>query len=146
MNDELLRNNPYWLITLLSTHLRHGVAHVAEEHDLTPSQMQALLHLEPGVQIPMNQLSCKISCDASYITGIVDKLSGLQYIRRQESVLDRRIKTIELTKKGVEFRKKLIAHFSRYAVQDSPLKDISSDTIGALQVLVETIDLQQTKK
>lgn len=146
MNENLLRNNPYWLITLLASHLKHGVAHVAEAHDLTPSQMQALLLLEPGVQIPMNQLSCMISCDASYITGIVDKLSSLQYIRRQESALDRRIKTIELTKSGVMFRTKLIEDFSHYASQESPLQDISRSAVNSLQELVQMIDTQLPKK
>ncbi len=146
MNDDLLRNNPYWLITLLASHLKHGVAHVAEAHDLTPSQMQALLLLKPGVQIPMNQLSCMISCDASYITSIVDKLSALSYIRRQESALDRRIKTIELTKNGATFRSKLIADFSDYATEESSLQNISSADISTLRALVEVIDIQQPKK
>lgn len=146
MNETLLRNNPYWLVTLLASHLKHGVAQVAEAHDLTPSQMQGLLLLEPGVQIPMNQLSCMISCDASYITGIVDKLASLQYIRRQESALDRRIKTIELTKSGVAFRKTVIEDFSRYASQESPLQGTAQETINSLQELVRVIDAQLPKK
>ena len=146
MNEELLQNNPYWLVTLLGSHLKHGVAHVAEQHNLTPSQMQALLHLKPGVQIPMNQLSCMISCDASYITGIVDKLASLAYIRRQESALDRRIKTIELTKKGVVFRDRLISDFHAYVTEESPLHNISPASIETLHTLVDAINTQPLKK
>lgn len=144
-NDEL-KNNPYWQITLLSSRLKHDVAQVAEQHGLAPSQMHALLLVEPKKQIAMNQLSCMISCDASYITSIVDKLTNLGYIRRQESSLDRRIKTIELTKEGVVFRAKLIRDFNDFYRHQSQLQDIGTDITDALEKIVAITTVKAINK
>lgn len=146
MKRDELSNNPYWQITLLSSRLKHDIAHVAEQHGLAPSQMQALLLIEPKTQIPMNQLSCMISCDASYITGIVDKLTSLGYIRRQESSLDRRIKTIELTKEGVTFRTKLIRSYTDFYKNQSQLQTIDPHVIEALDVIVKLTAIKQGAK
>ncbi len=141
-----LKDNPYWLVTVLSSHLKHSNASVAEQHNLTPSQMQAMLFLQPNTPIPMNQLSCRLGCDASYITGIVDKLLLLQYIHRQEYIHDRRIKTIELTKKGIIFRKKLIKSFSEFAKTDPLVKDIDPLCTKALSQLVRDVENRLPKK
>ncbi|HCH34352.1 MAG: Transcriptional regulator, MarR family [Candidatus Saccharibacteria bacterium GW2011_GWC2_48_9] len=143
MNSDELTNNPYWQITLLASRIKHDIASVAEQHSITPSQMQALLLLQPKTQIPMNQLSCMISCDASYITGIVDKLSHLGYIQRQESSIDRRIKTIELTKAGVAFRQKLIANYYRYYKTQSLLGKVDMPPIESLSRIVKQMDAEQ---
>lgn len=146
MDNDMLPKNPYWQVTLLASRLRHDVAQFAENHGLSSSQMQALLLIEPKQQIPMNQLSCMISCDASYITGIVNKFTHLGYIRRQESSVDRRIKTIELTKEGVTFRSKLIRDFNTFYIERSQLKSIDESVIQGLnELLTLTAVKPQTK-
>ena len=137
MKTDDLHDNPYWQITLLSSRIKHDVANVAESHGLTPSQMQTLLLVEPRTQTPMNRLSCMISCDASYITGIVDKLTSLGYIERKENSFDRRIKTIELTKEGVTFRQKLIRDFNNFHTSTSELKSIEPTIVSSLATLVD---------
>ena len=143
MKNGELTNNPYWQITLLASRIKHDIVSVAEEHSITPSQMQALLLLQPKTQIPMNQLSCMISCDASYITGIVDKLSHLGYIQRQENSLDRRVKTIELTKTGVAFRQKLIKDYYRYYKTQSSLGKIDTPLVQSLAHIVQQTETEQ---
>lgn len=109
--DTQLRDNPLWLIWLLSSHLKPYAADFAERHDLTPSQLNALLSLDPHTAVPMSRLSCLVGCDPSYTTGVVDKLVSADLLVRQESTEDRRVKSLALTPRGVKLRKELMAGF-----------------------------------
>lgn len=143
MKRDELHDNPYWQITLLASRVKQDIAYVAEQHGLTPAQMHSLLLVQPKTQIPMNQLSCMISCDASYVTGIIDRLSHLGYIQRQESSLDRRIKTIELTKVGVVFRQKLIKEYYRYYKTQSSLGHLDDSTIRSFADAAEALEVKR---
>lgn len=81
--------------------VKHGFIGLAEKYDLTMIQLYTLMLMEEHRPIPMNEISCKLSCDASYVTGIVDKLLSVGYVVRNEKPEDRRVKMIELTEKGV---------------------------------------------
>ena len=56
----------------------------------------------------MNSLADALVCDASNITGLVDKLEARGLIRRQADPADRRVKMIALTPAGVKFTAKVI--------------------------------------
>ena len=67
-------------------------AGVCAEFDLTPAQGQALKVLDPARPVPMSTLAEALFCDASNVTGIVDKLETRGFIARQGSDHDRRVK------------------------------------------------------
>src|SRR6185503_5259512 len=73
---------------------------MASEFDLSPAQCHVLHLLEPKEPIPMGRLADALSCDASNVTGLVDRLESRGLIRRQPSAEDRRIKVLELTAEG----------------------------------------------
>ena len=50
---------------------------VCAEFDLTPAQGQALKMLDPARPLPMSTLAEALLCDASNVTGIVDKLESI---------------------------------------------------------------------
>src|SRR5688572_19749109 len=83
----------------LQKRLRISWAAIVEAHDLTPPQMLALHALSEG-SITMGELATDLHCDASNITGIVDRLVAQQLITRQEDRRDRRSKVLTLTDKG----------------------------------------------
>ena len=56
----------------------------------------------------MNELSEIMGCDASNITGLVDRLESHELIERSSSDKDRRIKHIRLTDIGIKFRQHLV--------------------------------------
>src|SRR6187455_3363173 len=64
------------------------------EMDLTPAQGHALKHLDPAQPVPMSTLADAMFCDASNITGIVDKLETRGLIARQGADHDRRVKQL----------------------------------------------------
>lgn len=80
---------------------------VCAELDLTPAQGHALRSLDPESPVPMSTLAGSMWCDASNITGIVDKLESRGLISRQAAEHDRRIKQLVVTDKGRKLRSKL---------------------------------------
>jgi DNA-binding MarR family transcriptional regulator len=84
-------------------------AGVCSEFDLTPAQGQALKVLDPGRPVPMSTLAEALFCDASNVTGIVDKLESRGLIARQGTDHDRRVKQLAVTERGRKIRDKLVA-------------------------------------
>jgi MarR family transcriptional regulator, organic hydroperoxide resistance regulator len=81
--------------------------------DLTPVQARLLLDLEPERPVAMNELANALYCDASNITGLVDKLESRKLIERRAGADDRRVKMIAVTKLGVRLRATLRSRISQ---------------------------------
>src|SRR4026208_2544695 len=61
------------------------------ESDLSPIQCHVLHLIEPGRPLPMSRLADTLSCDASNVTGLVDRLETRGLVRRESSPRDRRV-------------------------------------------------------
>lgn len=77
---------------------------LAQELGLAPAQLHALRLLEPGAELPMSSLAGKLFCDASNVTGIVDRLQARGLIERRPAAHDRRVKLLALTGEGERVR------------------------------------------
>lgn len=77
---------------------------VATSLGLTPLQARTLLGLEEP--IPMRGLAGIMSCDASNVTGLADRLERLGLIERVPGA-DRRVKLLSLTERGASLRAEL---------------------------------------
>ncbi|MGY0466486.1 MarR family winged helix-turn-helix transcriptional regulator [Kitasatospora sp. cg17-2] len=85
------------LARVAASYYRH-FATVAAEHGLTLMQGKTLsLLVRPR---PMRALADLLACDASNVTGIVDRLAAQHLVRRETDPADRRIKNIVLTEQG----------------------------------------------
>ena len=73
---------------------RGRVPQVAAEFDLSPMQAHVLRLLEPDQPLPMRTLARKLCCDASNVTGIVDRLEERGLVRRDAAPGDRRVKML----------------------------------------------------
>lgn len=100
------------IVSLMHQFKMH-MAELAETYGLTPIQLCALRAMHPSdgpsqstighVHATVNTmggLAATLHCDASNVTGIVDRLVTLALITRQENPQDRRVKTLQLTAKG----------------------------------------------
>ena len=56
----------------------------------------------------MGRLARSLACDASNVTGIVDRLEARGLLERQPDEADRRLKVIALTPRGAAIRVRLI--------------------------------------
>ncbi|WP_245689689.1 MarR family winged helix-turn-helix transcriptional regulator [Streptomyces chattanoogensis] len=75
-------------------------AAVAAERDLTLMQGKMLGLLRRPM--PMRSLADLLACDASNVTGIVDRLAARGLVRREADPSDRRVKRVILTEEGEE--------------------------------------------
>jgi MarR family transcriptional regulator, organic hydroperoxide resistance regulator len=79
------------------------------ELELTAAQGHALRSLDPESPVPMSALADLLFCDASNITGIVDKMEARGLISRQGADHDRRVKQLIVTEAGKALRDRLNA-------------------------------------
>lgn len=84
------------------------MADLAEAHGLTPIQLGAL-HVIRDRSNTMGGVAQALHCDASNVTGIVDRLTALQLVTRQEDPNDRRVKTLQLTPHGLAILEEVVA-------------------------------------
>src|SRR5688500_6410283 len=80
--------------------------------ELSPAQCHVLYVIEPGKPLPMKQLAASLSCDASNVTGLVDRLESRGLIRRVAGTADRRVKVLDLTPTGARLRAELVSRMS----------------------------------
>jgi len=83
---------------------RADLPSLASEFELSAAQCHVLHLIEPGQPIPMGKLAASLSCDASNVTGLVDRLESRGLVRRHAHSADRRVKVLELTPAGVRLR------------------------------------------
>ena len=86
---------------------------VAAACALTEAQCHVLRLLEPGVGLPMRHLAEQLDCDASNITGIVDRLEARGLVERRSCAHDRRVKELALTRAGAALRARMVERLGR---------------------------------
>ena len=106
------------------------------EFDLSPVQCHVLHLIEPGRPLPMGRLASTLSCDASNVTGLVDRLESRGLVRRQPSPRDRRVKVLELTPAGARLRAQLLRQMTGGSL---PLSRLSVGQRRALVKILETL-------
>ena len=113
-SDSNTSDNVYWLLIQVAMQAKQTLMHLAEKHDLSAMQMFTMATMIPGQPTPMNTISCILGCDASNVTGIVDRLLAHNLIKREENPKDRRVKMITLTPAGEELRSIMFRELDEY--------------------------------
>ena len=104
--------------------------------DLSPVQCHVLHLIEPGRPLPMSRLADTLSCDASNVTGLVDRLESRGLVRRQPSPQDRRVKVLQLTATGARLRAQLLRQMTGASL---PLSRLSPGQQRTLVKILEAL-------
>jgi MarR family transcriptional regulator, organic hydroperoxide resistance regulator len=96
------------LLLRLFSAQRANLPPLAAELQLSPAQCHVLHLIDPQRPLPMGQLAETLACDASNVTGLVDRLESRGLVRRRPSAADRRVKVLVLTPTGARLRALLI--------------------------------------
>jgi DNA-binding MarR family transcriptional regulator len=123
--DELVA-----LLFRLTGDLRQRFTDHAAQLELSFPQAMALRELNDP--LPMRELAQRLCCDASNVTGIVDRLEARELVERRTAPEDRRVKHLVLTDEGRALRQ---VHHDRLAV-DLPLLDLSAEDRRSLAELL----------
>jgi DNA-binding MarR family transcriptional regulator len=106
------------------------------EFDLSPIQCHVLHLIEPGRPLPMSRLADTLSCDASNVTGLVDRLESRGLVQRQPSLQDRRVKVLQLTPTGARLRAQLLRQMTGETL---PLSRLSASQQRTLRKILEAL-------
>ncbi|MFE2263154.1 MarR family winged helix-turn-helix transcriptional regulator [Streptomyces griseosporeus] len=134
MTAALPRVDSARLMELLSSSLAayYGDFTVAAaDENLTASQGKTLNVLRRG-PASMSTLATTLTCDASNMTGIVDRLEKRGLVRREPSASDRRVKNVVLTAEGERVIDVIRGNMHRTLAGLDRLDDQERATLGAL--------------
>ena len=104
--------------------------------DLSPVQCHVLHLIEPERPLPMGRLARTLGCDASNVTGLVDRLEARGLVQRRPSTADRRVKVIRLTARGSRMRARLLKGMT---VASHPLARLSPEQQRTLVRILEVL-------
>lgn len=90
--------------------LKTTIEDFAVDHDLTLQQIFVLYELCNEDHILMGTLAKHLHCDASNVTGLVDRLQVADLITRHELPTDRRAKQLTITAQGRQLIEGMIPH------------------------------------
>lgn len=107
----------------------------AASENLTASQAKALTVLRRG-PAAMRALAETMTCDASNITGIIDRLEKRGLVRREADVSDRRVKNVILTTEGERVTDAIRAKMR--TTQDG-LDGLGAEERASLSLLLERV-------
>ncbi|HKB10103.1 MAG TPA: MarR family transcriptional regulator [Vicinamibacterales bacterium] len=114
----------------------HLAPAAGSEVGLSPVQCHALHLIEPGRPMPMRRLADALACDASNVTGLVDRLEARGVVQRRPSEEDRRVKVVDLTPDGARLRSDLLRRMTR---RPHPLSRLSAREHRALVRILEKL-------
>ena len=108
------------------------------------AQAHALRMLDPDEPIAMSTLAERLFCDASNVTGLVDRLEARGLVERRSAENDRRVKALTLTPAGVALRDQVLAVMSEppeaiaalAAADQRALRDILARAVANLRATV----------
>jgi DNA-binding MarR family transcriptional regulator len=103
-NDDPAREA--WALAIeLGRRTRRRQACARDEIGLTPIQGHLLHLLDEEGPLRMSEVAQRLGCDASNVTGLVDRLETKGLVERRPYEHDRRVKLLAATPKGHELHK-----------------------------------------
>lgn len=120
--------------------IKSHLAELAIENGITMPQAFMLYHLYTQDRILMGNLAKHLHCDASNITGMVDRLEAQGLIERHEMQEDRRAKQLRITKKGRKFVEKILARLP----ERMGFNSFTKAELDTLHALLGKLSLQET--
>jgi DNA-binding MarR family transcriptional regulator len=133
------KGDDLWLLLIeFALNLRGWWVTVCDTLDLTPTQGLALRTLNPETPMAMNALAETLACDASNVTGVVDKLEARGLIERRAAEGDRRVKMLVVTERGRDLRRKLFDEAAKPPALIAALpKDLRDRMSGLLRAVID---------
>lgn len=121
------------LAVRLVDRVKQAIRDTGEEMGLTVPQLDLLRQLGVLGPTPMSRLAGTLNCDASNITGLVDKLESRGLLERRADPGDRRVRVLALTGTGRQATRQAWVSLSRHC----PFDNLSPEERDRLEELLE---------
>lgn len=108
----------YRNIMVLMMFSKRHLVEIMDKKQMTPVQGMLLTVLDNGRGLSMQRISQILGCDASNVTGLVDRLDSQDLIERTVDPNDRRVKVIKLSEKGCVCRDEMFKSLREAEVAD----------------------------
>jgi DNA-binding MarR family transcriptional regulator len=108
---------------------KYWMKQIADDFSITPQMAQALHVLPTADSLTMKELAGEMWCDASNMTGLIDRLEARGLVERQPSAADRRVKCVVLTAAGKRLRRRIDDRFSEAPPAIAALSDADRQTL-----------------
>ncbi|MEU7513440.1 MULTISPECIES: MarR family winged helix-turn-helix transcriptional regulator [unclassified Streptomyces] len=122
------------LLAAIGTAQWRDFAAAAAHHGLTSTQAKLLAQLDGP--LPMRALATLLVCDASNVTGIVDRLEARGLVRREPAPADRRVKNVVATDEGREVIRRVREEMQ---ATHGALDTLGADESATLYALLERL-------
>ena len=109
----------------------------AGESGLSQVQCHVLHLMDPGRPVPMARLAESLSCDASNVTGLVDRMEARGLVSRARDSADRRVITVYLSAHGREIVDSLDAPMQ--ALHERQFEHLSRSDLKMLDDLLSKV-------
>lgn len=116
---------------------KRAIRDLAEQEGLTNIQVSALYMIYRQPTAVMGSIASKLHCDASNVTGIVDRLVAQGLVERRDNERDRRVKQLTVTERGQAVISKVMASLPDYLGCDR----LSEDDRQALHRAVQKLSV-----
>lgn len=103
---------------------------------LTVPQFTILSHATPD-GVPLSEISVRMLCDNSNLTGIVDRLISKGFVERRPDPQDRRVSLICLTPAGAEKLRNIRPR--HHASVSQRMRSLSENEVHQLRCLLQTL-------
>lgn len=97
----------YQLLRTTTKNMKNDLRSMIEDNGITWQQFHALYHIQ-AEGTPVNELAKELNCNASNMTGLVDRMVENGWVYREHSDYDRRVWLVKLTEEGSALRNRLI--------------------------------------
>lgn len=120
------------LAVRLMDHTKQDIREVGDEEGLSIPQLDVVRRLRAHGPTPMRRLAEQMNCEASNLTGLVDRLENRGLVERLPDPSDRRVRVLALTPQGEELAYETWAAVARRC----PLNSLPPDKRAALDGLL----------
>jgi DNA-binding MarR family transcriptional regulator len=104
-------------------------------YHVTRAQWLAIYYLDKQPGMTQNQLAECLGSKDSTVVSLLDHLERSGYVVRTSNAQDRRIKQVQLTKKGSELNQKLTVISEKF--KNDAIKDIDEDSLNQYKHVID---------
>lgn len=133
---ESLHREAYKKLRMATSVLKHDLRKKIESYGITWQQFHALYHIS-NEGIPFKELAMELQCNASNMTGIIDRMSENGWVYREHSTADRRVWHVKLTQEGEQLKNTLLPKHQENII--SIMRVLDEEELQVLKGLLEKL-------